>query len=45
MFQIHFIIGLNLSNLNQATLDLKKLDERFTNLKKIQNVFLNCYFE
>ena len=34
----------NLSNLNQATSDLKKVDERFTNLKKIQNVFLNCYF-
>ncbi len=34
----------NLSNLNQATLDLKKLDDRFENLKKIQNVFLNCYF-
>ena len=34
----------NLSNLNQATSDLKKIDERFTNLKKIQNVFLNCYF-
>jgi len=34
----------SLSNLNQATSDLKKLDKRFTNLKKIQNVFLNCYF-
>ena len=34
----------NLSNLNQAILELKKLDERFENLKKIQNVFLNCYF-
>ncbi len=36
----------NLDNyeLNQATLELKKLDERFENLKKIQNVFLNCYF-
>ena len=36
---------LNLSSLEQATLDLKKLDNRFKNLKKIQNVFLNCYFE
>ena len=34
----------NLSRLNQATLKLKKLDERFENLKKIQNIFLNCYF-
>ena len=34
----------NLSNLNQASLDLNKLDDRFENLKKIQNVFLNCYF-
>ncbi len=30
--------------LNQATLELNKLDERFENLKKIQNIFLNCYF-
>ena len=35
----------NLTNLDQATIDLKKLDERFQNLKKIQNVFLNCYFD
>ena len=33
-----------LSNLDQSTLELKKLDDRFENLKKIQNVFLNCYF-
>ena len=31
-------------NLSQATSELKKLDERFKNLKKIQRVFLNCYF-
>ena len=31
-------------DLNQATQELKKLDDRFENLKKIQNVFLNCYF-
>ena len=24
---------------------IKKLDERFENLKKIQRVFLNCYFD
>ncbi len=35
----------NLTNLNQATLDLNNLDNRFENLKKIQNVFLNCYFD
>ena len=34
-----------LSNLNQATEELNKLDDRFKNLKKIQNVFLNCYFD
>ena len=34
-----------LSNLNQATTELKKLDKRFENLKKLQNVFLNCYFD
>ena len=31
-------------DLNQATSKLKALDERFENLKKIQHVFLNCYF-
>ncbi len=34
-----------LSNLNQATTELKNLDKRFENLKKLQNVFLNCYFD
>ncbi len=34
----------NLSNLSQAIFELKKLDERFENFKKIQNIFLNCYF-
>ncbi len=36
----------NLENLdlNQALLELEKLDERFENLKKIQKVFLSCYF-
>ena len=40
-------IWSNLDNfdLNQATLELKKLDERFENLKKIQKVFLNCHFD
>ncbi len=34
----------NLSNLNQSKIELEKLDKRFVNLKKIQNVFLSCYF-
>jgi len=36
----------NLDNydLRQASLELEKLDQRFENLKKIQTVFLNCYF-
>jgi len=36
----------NLKNvdINKATLELKKLDKRFENIKKIQNVFLNCYY-
>ena len=36
----------NLDNydLLQASLELEKLDQRFENLKKIQTVFLNCYF-
>ena len=35
----------NLSNLSQSIIDLKKLDKRFENFKKIQNIFLHCYFE
>jgi len=31
-------------DMNYAMLELKKLDKRFENLKKIQKVFLNCYF-
>ena len=36
----------NLGNydLRQASLEFEKLDQRFENLKKIQTVFLNCYF-
>ena len=33
------------SNLNNALLEIKKLDDRFENLKKIQNIFVNCYFD
>jgi len=31
-------------DLSNAVLELKKLDKRFENIKKIQNVFLNCFF-
>ena len=33
------------SNLNQALSDLNKLDGRFENIKKIQEVFINCFFD
>ena len=36
--------NLSNNNLYQASINLKKLDGRFENLKKIQNIFLNCYF-
>ena len=36
--------NLSDSNLNQASVKLQKLDERFENLKNIQKVFLNCFF-
>tara|TARA_Y100001958_G_scaffold156045_1_gene147852 strand:+ start:675 stop:2375 length:1701 start_codon:yes stop_codon:yes gene_type:complete len=32
------------SNFEKAKINLNNLDARFENLKKIQNVFLNCYF-
>jgi Flp pilus assembly protein TadD len=34
----------NLVNLEFSSLELKKLDKRFENFKKIQNIFLHCYF-
>ena len=37
--------NLENNNLSQASLELIKLDDRFENLKKIQNVFLNCYYD
>ncbi len=36
---------LSSHDLNQAIDDLDKLDQRFENLKKIQNVFLNCFYK
>ena len=35
---------LKSANINSSTLELEKLDKRFENLKKIQNIFLNCYY-
>ena len=37
--------NLKSSNLNNSMIEMKKIDERFENLKKIQNIFLNCYFD
>ena len=37
--------SLQSSNLNNSLIEIKKIDERFENLKKIQNIFLNCYFD
>lgn len=32
------------TDINSANLELNKLDKRFENLKKIQSVFLSCYY-
>jgi len=37
--------NLKTSDLNNSMIEIKKIDERFENLKKIQNIFLNCYFD
>ena len=37
--------NLEFSNLNNSMIEINKIDERFENLKKIQNIFLNCYFD
>ena len=42
---LYFWSNLNNSELEKAALTLANLDERFTNLKKIQNVFLYCFFD
>tara|TARA_B100000767_G_scaffold272785_1_gene301276 strand:+ start:713 stop:2407 length:1695 start_codon:yes stop_codon:yes gene_type:complete len=36
--------NLDQANLPSAKLKIRKLDKRFENLKKIQDVFLNCFF-
>ena len=42
---LSFWSDLNEISLIQAKGKLEKIDQRFENLKKIQNVFLNCYFK
>ncbi len=37
--------NLKSSNLNNSMIKINKMDERFENLKKIQNIFINCYFD
>ena len=36
--------NLNKIEIDKATINLNQLDNRFGNLKKIQSVFLNCYY-
>jgi Flp pilus assembly protein TadD len=36
--------SLKNTDINSATLELKKIDKRFENLKRIQSIFLSCYF-
>ena len=36
---------LSSNNINNALLETNKLDKRFENFKKIQNIFINCYFD
>ena len=42
---LHNWSNFKTSNLSNAIIEIKKIDERFENLKKIQNIFLNCYFD
>ncbi len=37
--------NLKSADIDNAALQLKKLDQRFENLKRIQKVFLNCYYD
>jgi tetratricopeptide (TPR) repeat protein len=36
--------NVNSVDINYANLELKKIDKRFENLKRIQKAFLNCYY-
>jgi tetratricopeptide (TPR) repeat protein len=42
---LHNWSNLKKIDLESAEIKIKKLDNRFKNLKKIQNVFLNCFFD
>ncbi len=37
--------NLSSKNINSASQEIERLDDRFENLKKIQNIFLNCYYD
>ncbi len=37
--------NLKSSNLHNSIAEIKKIDERFESLKKIQSIFINCYFD
>ncbi len=41
---LYFWTNLDNSNLENEKINLESLNNRFENLKKIQNVFLHCYF-
>ena len=41
---LYFWSNLRNKNINEARIELDKSDDRFQNLKSIQNVFLSCYF-
>jgi predicted Zn-dependent protease len=41
---LHNWSSFNNLDINSSNLKLKKLDKRFENLDKIQNIFLNCYY-
>ncbi len=41
---LHFWANLKNYNLDEASISLSKLDTRFQNIKKIQNIFLYCFY-
>ncbi len=41
---LFFLSSLHDSELEESAYNLDQLDDRFENLKKIQNVFINCFF-
>ena len=42
---LYYWSNLKNLNFNEATSQMQNLDKRFDNLKKIQNVFLNCFYD